>query len=191
MPDPGSVAEASATQAYRSSALSRGTTASRSDARASDPRRVTVSAPSWAATSAVTRSLAVAVVASTGVPGREVRAASGQPLVVGPEVEAPVGDAVRLVDDQQPALARAGPAAGGRTTGWTAARVRSAARRSRPHRMSASTSSQSSTLVELTVAARSPARPAAAIWSRIRASSGETTSVGPPPAARSAAVAAQ
>ena len=46
-------------------------------------------------------------------------------------------------------------------------------------------------LVEFTVAARSPARSAAAIWSRIRASSGETTSVGPPPAARSAEVAAQ
>ena len=40
-------------------------------------------------------------------------------------------------------------------------------------------SSQSSTLVELTVAARSPARSAAAIWSRISASSGETTRVGP------------
>ena len=36
-------------------------------------------------------------------------------------------------------------------------------------------------LVELMVAARSPARSAAAIWSRISASSGETTSVGPPP----------
>ena len=61
----------------------------------------------------------------------------------------------------------------------------------RPARTSPSTSSQSSTLVELTVAARSPARLAAAIWSRISASSGETTSVGPAPASRSAAVAAQ
>ena len=61
----------------------------------------------------------------------------------------------------------------------------------RPARTSVITSSQSSTLVELTVAARSPARAAAAIWSRISASSGETTRVGPPPASRSAAVAAQ
>ncbi len=53
------------------------------------------------------------------------------------------------------------------------------------------TSCQSSTLDELTVAARSPDRPAAATWSRISASSGEMTSVGPRPAARSAAVAAQ
>ena len=74
MPEPGSVCSASAIQAYRSSTLRPGTTASRSDARASEPRKVTVSSPSWAATSAVTRWLAVAVVASTGVPGaRESR----------------------------------------------------------------------------------------------------------------------
>ena len=41
------------------------------------------------------------------------------------------------------------------------------------------------------VAARSPAREAAAIWSRISASSGDTTSVGPIPSSRRAAVAAQ
>ena len=41
------------------------------------------------------------------------------------------------------------------------------------------------------VAARSPAREAAAIWSRISASSGDTTSVGPAPSSRKAAVAAQ
>ena len=45
------------------------TTAKVSEARASEPRSVTVSSPSWAATSAVTRAFAVAVVASTGVPG--------------------------------------------------------------------------------------------------------------------------
>ena len=69
IPDPGSSASASATQAYRSSGVSPGTTARRSEARASEPRSVTVSSPSWAATSLVTRSLAVAVVASTGVSG--------------------------------------------------------------------------------------------------------------------------
>ena len=51
--------------------------------------------------------------------------------------------------------------------------------------------SQSSTLAELMVAACSPARPAASIWSRISASSGEMTNVGPEPSARSAEVAAQ
>ena len=53
------------------------------------------------------------------------------------------------------------------------------------------TPAHSSTLVELTVAARSPVRFAAAIWSRINASNGETTNVQPAPAARSALVAAQ
>jgi hypothetical protein len=69
MPEPGSVCSASATHAYPSRVLSPGTTASRSEARASEPRSVTVSAPSWAATSSVTRWLAVAVVANTGVSG--------------------------------------------------------------------------------------------------------------------------
>ena len=55
----------------------------------------------------------------------------------------------------------------------------------------AKTTCQSSTFAELTVAARSPERFAAATWSRINASNGDTTSVGPRPAARSAAVAAQ
>ena len=62
---------------------------------------------------------------------------------------------------------------------------------SRPLRSSSSTLDQSSTLVELMVAARRPARAAAAIWSRISASNGETTRVGPAPSSRSAAVAAQ
>ena len=43
-------------------------TASCSDERARVPRNTVVSSPSWAATSFVTRSLAVAVVASTGTP---------------------------------------------------------------------------------------------------------------------------
>jgi len=43
----------------------------------------------------------------------------------------------------------------------------------------------------LSVAARSPARPAAATWSRISDSSGDTTSEGPAPSARRTAVAAQ
>ena len=47
----------------------------------------------------------------------------------------------------------------------------------------------SSMLVELMVTARMPARSAAAIWLRIRASSGETMTVGPAPSARSSSVA--
>ncbi len=49
--------------------------------------------------------------------------------------------------------------------------------------------SQSSALVELMVWARMPARSAAAIWLRIRASRGETITVGPAPASRSSNVA--
>ena len=44
---------------------------------------------------------------------------------------------------------------------------------------------------EFTVAALSPAREAAATWSRISDSSGETTCVGPAPSERRTAVAAQ
>ena len=50
-------------------------------------------------------------------------------------------------------------------------------------------SSHCSMLVELIVTARMPARSAAAIWLRIRASSGETITVGPAPSARSSRVA--
>ena len=59
--------------------------------------------PSCSATSAVTRALAVAVVASTGMPVGQVGEQGADPAVVGAEVVAPVGDAVRLVDDQQAA----------------------------------------------------------------------------------------
>ena len=58
-----------------------------------------------------------------------------------------------------------------------------------PARISAYTSFHSSTFAELTVRARMPARPAAAIWFRIRASRGEMMTVGPQPIARSSAVA--
>ncbi len=50
---------------------------------------------------------------------------------------------------------------------------------------------QSEKLDEFRVAARRPERSAAATWSRISASSGETTSVGPAPASRRARVAIQ
>ena len=49
--------------------------------------------------------------------------------------------------------------------------------------------SHSSMLVELMVTARMPARSAAPIWLRIRASSGDTITVGPAPSERSSRVA--
>ena len=57
--------------------------------------------PSWAATSSTTLSLAVAVHPRTGHGGGQVVEDPGHPPVVGPEVVAPVGDAVDLVDDDQ------------------------------------------------------------------------------------------
>ena len=53
------------------------------------------------------------------------------------------------------------------------------------------TPSHSSRLAELMVAADNPARVAASTWSRISASSGDTTSVGPSPAWRRAKAAAK
>ena len=67
MPDPSMPPKASSTHAYRWMAVSPGTTDSSSEVRASGPRSTAVPSPNWAATSAVTRWLAVAVVASTGV----------------------------------------------------------------------------------------------------------------------------
>ena len=145
-----------------------------------------VSAPSCAATSAVTRALAVAVVASTGASGAGRSSSRATPLVVGPEVEAPVGDAVRLVDDEQAGAGeqrqrRVGEAGVGQPLGRDQQHVELVRGRARRRRRC-----QSSTLAELTVAARSPARSAAATWSRMSASSGETTSVGPAAGARAA-----
>ena len=69
MPDPGSVLRAAATQAKRSVADSPGITESVSDVRARVPRKTAVPGPSCNRTSSVTRSLAVAVVASTAALG--------------------------------------------------------------------------------------------------------------------------
>ena len=56
--------------------------------------------PSCSVTSTTTRSFAVAVVASTGMPGGSSPISAAQPPVVGPEVVPPVGHAVRLVDHE-------------------------------------------------------------------------------------------
>ncbi len=58
-----------------------------------------------------------------------------------------------------------------------------------PARISSVISSHSSRLAELIVRAWMPARSAASTWLRIRASSGDTMTVGPAPRSRSSAVA--
>ncbi len=68
MPLPGSPGIVPASQARRSTALMVGITCSARFSRVSRPRETRTS-PSWAATSATTRSLAVAVVASSGLFG--------------------------------------------------------------------------------------------------------------------------
>ena len=68
MPEPAARSRAPASHAMRSAGAPSSTTDSARLSRSSGPRSVKVRSPIWAATSAVTRSLAVAVVASTGTP---------------------------------------------------------------------------------------------------------------------------
>ena len=68
----------------------------------------------------------------------------------------------------------------GRSPGWPAAPATRAARRARRPRRSSRPSPTRRCSWSSCVAARRPARAAAATWSRISASSGDTTSVGPP-----------
>ena len=103
MPEPGCSARWSASQASRCWAVLSRTTPSRRDSRSSEPRSTRTSVPSCSATS-----LGHPLVGGGG--GGQHRDAVGQvaqqgadPAVVGPEVVAPVGDAVRLVDHEQPA----------------------------------------------------------------------------------------
>ena len=101
--------------------------------------------------------------------------------VVGPEVVAPGGDAVRLVDDEQRRAAPRGRRR--RPRAWPAARGRG--RRSGPFRPASDSSTSRwspADRVELSWAAR-PARSSISAsrstWSRCRAISGETTTTGP------------
>ena len=184
MPDPGSSARWSASQASRCSAVRSRTTPRRSDSRSSEPRSTRRRASRAELLGDVGGDPRVG-----GGGGRQHRDAVGQlgqqgaqPAVVGPEVVPPVGDAVRLVDDEQPGrrgqpgqhlVAEAGVVEPLRAT--------PAARRPRPAAMSSWTCCHCSMLVELMVTARMPARSAAAIWLRISASSGEMITVGPAP----------
>ena len=109
MPEPGCSARWSASQASRCSGVGSRTTPRRSDSRSSEPRSTSTSLEPVRPVA----ELLGDVGADPGVGGgggRQHRDAVGQvgeqgadPAVVGPEVVAPVGDAVRLVDDQQPA----------------------------------------------------------------------------------------
>ena len=128
-----------------------------SESRASGPRMTATPSPSCSATSATTRSLAVAVVARTGTRRVEQRQDPADAPVVGPEVVAPVGDAVRLVDDEQPDRALDARQDVGREAlvGEPLGRDR-AGRRSRSAASPSLDASHSSTLPELIVAARRP-----------------------------------
>ena len=103
MPLPGCSARWSASQASRCSAVVSRTTPSRSVSRSRLPRRTSASPPE------LLRDV-VGDALVGGRRGRQHRDAVGQlgeqgadPAVVGPEVVAPVGDAVRLVDHEQAA----------------------------------------------------------------------------------------
>ena len=122
--------------------------------------------------------------------GRHAGDQVAQAPVVGSEVVAPVRDAVRLVDDQQP---DAGHERGQLLVAEL--RVVQPLGADEQHvdlvvaRGGSRMSVHSSGFAELMLAARTPARSAAATWSRIRASSGETRIVGPAPRRRSSRVA--
>ena len=103
MPEPSSSGIVSASHARRSAWRSSRMVLSARPSRRNGPRNVVSSAPSWAATS-----LDDSIVGGRGAAeDRNLR--SGEPIdeatdapVVGTEVVAPVGDAVHLVDDDQP-----------------------------------------------------------------------------------------
>lgn len=69
MPEPAMALMLAAIHASRSAGSGNDTTDNARDSRSSEPRRVIGSVPSWAVRSSMTCSVAVAVVASTGVPG--------------------------------------------------------------------------------------------------------------------------
>ncbi len=103
MPDPGMRGMCCTSQASRSVWLGSCSTPSAKPSRPSGPRNVVRVAPSCSATSLTTRSLAVAVQPSTGTtPDPKRGDEPADPPIVGPEVVTPVGDAVHLVDHDQP-----------------------------------------------------------------------------------------
>ena len=123
--------------------------------------------------------MAVAVRAIVG--GEPSRArTSAEPQVVGPEVVAPLAQAVRLVDRQRDATPAASIASRNRRLENRSGATYS--RRTSPPRTRASVSATASLLM-LEAIISTPSRPrarSAAYWSFISAISGETTSVSCP-----------
>ena len=183
MPDPGMSGMCSASHASRSVWRGSCSTPRARPSRPSGPRNVVSVVPSCSATSLTTRSLAVAVQPSTGTrPDPKPADEAADPPVVGAEVVTPVGDAVHLVDHDEPGLAaehrhdRGGELGVGQPFGRHEHEVDVVGGCSR------SVSSATVVLVdELTVMHRSPRRLAARIWLRISASSGEIEQRRPEP----------
>ena len=186
MPEPDSRGTASASQARRSACHSSRTACSRRLSRASGPRSTCSAAPSCSATSAVTRWLAVAVVASTGTSSPRASSVRAMSRYSGrkswPQSETQCASSTTT---------RPGEPSAGRSS----SRKRSLASCSGVVK-STSTAADSSasrmawrSAVWSRRATRSPKRAAARSWSRISESSGLTSSVGPARRRRSRAVA--
>ena len=134
--------------------------------------------PSRSTISSRTGGEAVAVSASTG--GRPIASATrAEAQVVGPEVVAPLADAVRLVDDEQlrlapSAAARASPrcasCSGARNTNSSVLRLELLER----------LLALAAGAERVDLAACASCSSSASTWSRWSASSGDTTTVGPP-----------
>ena len=96
-----------------------------------------------------------------------------------------------LVDDQHPGSAISLGSTLSRKPGLLSRSGLTSRTSTAPAATRAYTSSHSCVFAEFTVTAWIPARSAASIWLRIRASNGETITDGPAPLARSSAVAAK
>ena len=106
MPEPGCSARWSASQASRCSAVFSRTTPSRSDSRSSEPRSTRTSCAELLGDVGGHPGVGGGGGGQHGDAVGQVAEQGADPPVVGPEVVAPVGDAVGLVDDQQPAGGR-------------------------------------------------------------------------------------
>ena len=129
------------------------------------------------AMSTATRGVAVAVDATTAARA-ELRAASAEPEVVGPEVVAPLGDAVRLVDHEQARRDRGHPLEEPRRREALGRHVEQAqlARR-RARWIVAALAAPSCWALTSATRSPSPRAPSASTWSCMSATSGETTTV--------------
>ena len=109
--------------------------------------------------------------------GAEPARGVGEPEVVRPEVVPPLGDAVRLVDDEQARRAPGGSGRGSRARRSARARRRAGARARTP-RGRAPRGSSAASCCALTIATLPGAtRSSASTWSCISETSGETTIV--------------